>query len=67
MMWGGMFFMWFFWMAIIIAAVFLIAYIVNPRHVGCSQDAIKILQGRFARGELNREEYEERRKILMNS
>lgn len=29
-----------------------------------SQDALEILKQRFARGEISREEYEERRKVL---
>ncbi len=33
MMWGGMLFMWFFGVAIIMAAIFLIAYVVNPRQL----------------------------------
>jgi putative membrane protein len=68
MMWGGtMIFSWIFWIVGIAALVWLISYLVNPRHRATGSRSgkhMEILKERFARGEISREEYEERRKTL---
>ncbi len=52
-----------FWTLIIVGIVLLVRFIWD-RTNGRTTDALSILQERFARGEINREEYEERRRAL---
>jgi putative membrane protein len=70
-MWGGtMIFGWIFWVVIIVALIWFLSYVMTARsraHGGSNGRPIDILKERFARGEINREEYEERRKTLMNT
>jgi putative membrane protein len=66
--WGGGIMMVFFWAAIIFL-LFVLARSVNAMHQGFHhppRTAIEILKERFARGEIDREEFEERRKILLH-
>jgi putative membrane protein len=64
MMMGGMMLgMLLFWTLVIVGIVLLVRFIWD-RTAGGHSDALSILQERFARGEINREEYEERRNIL---
>lgn len=60
MMFGGGIFMIVVWALIIFAAVYLIRKLVPTRH----SHALTILQERFARGEIDANEYRERRKEL---
>ena len=61
---GGM--MWIFWILIIIALVWFVAFATrresgSPRNEKSAQD---ILKERYARGEIEREEFEQKRKDL---
>jgi putative membrane protein len=52
-----------FWTLVIIGIVLLVR-LLWLRIGGGEMDALRILQERFARGEINREEYEEPRSVL---
>ena len=69
--WSGMWFGWIFWLVLIAVIVWAVVTIVNrnqrygsernsPQH----DDALEILKKRFARGEINREQFEQMKKDL---
>jgi len=64
---GG--FMWIFWIAFIVGLFFLIKWIVQQnkpveqKHV---ENPIEILKKRYARGEINKEEFEQKKKDLLS-
>lgn len=71
--WGHMIFgglmMILFWGAVIVSIIFLVRWLSG--HLGSShspaptqQTPLDILKERFARGEIDKDEYEERRKLL---
>jgi putative membrane protein len=64
--WGGGLMMILIWGAIIFL-LFVLARSVNAMHHSVQQPrtAIEILKERFAKGEINKEEFEEKRDILM--
>ncbi len=73
--WGHMIFgslmMVLLWGGIIIAIVFVVRWLGGgPSHDGKpmapGNTALEILQERFARGEIDKEEFEERRRLLSN-
>jgi len=71
MIWGnhGMFggFMWIFWVLVFAGLVFLIWWIVrqsSPKGPTNGEDALEILKKRYARGEISKEEFEEKKKDL---
>jgi len=73
MMWGNhwMFggWMWIFWIAVLFGIIFLIKWIVQqskenePR---VKEDALEILKKRYAKGEINQEEFEQKKKDLLS-
>jgi len=73
--WGGMgwfgpLFMVFFWVLIIVLIVLLIRWLVSsshPRTLSSHQEdsALEILNKRYARGEINKEEFEAKKKDLI--
>ena len=67
--WFGGIFMILFWAVVIAGIVFAISYLTTGK-VGPAErsagDPLKILQERYARGEIDTEEYEERRRVLHN-
>lgn len=67
-MFGG--FMWIFWILVIIGLVFLIKWLVQQSKPGETKDSetpLEILQKRYAKGEINKEEFEQKRKDLLGS
>ena len=63
--WIGAAFMVVFWAAIIIGLVFLVRYFVRlGREHGQENSALEILKRRYARGEINKDEFEAKRKDL---
>lgn len=60
--WGMGWFWWCFWVIIII--VFLILFEPVPKQKAKRNTALDILQKRFASGEISKEEYEEKKKVL---
>ena len=71
MMWGGgMLFGWVFWLALLVGVIWLMVYLADSKRRSKgreSSEPMKILRERFARGEINRKEFDERRKTLANS
>jgi putative membrane protein len=68
MFWGGGVMMVLFWAAIIFL-LFVLARSVNAMHQASHpppRTAVEILKERFARGEIDREEFEEKRKVLLH-
>lgn len=63
---GGSF-MWGFWIVLIVAVIFFIKNISTSRHEeGGDSSPLEILKKRYARGEIDDEEYERRCKKLEN-
>jgi putative membrane protein len=65
--WGGTIVMILVW-GIIIFLLFVLARSLNAMHQGmhhAPRTAIEILKERFARGEIGREEFEEKRDVLL--
>jgi len=64
--WSGFLSMIFFWGLLILAAVFLIRYIANNSSNISTQgdNSAEILKTRYAKGEIDKREYEEKKKIL---
>jgi len=68
-MWGGWGFGWmFFPMLMMLVVIAMCAYFVMGRHGFSRRDAaasaLQLLNERFARGEISKEEFEEKRKLL---
>lgn len=67
--WFGMIFMFIFWILVIIGLVFLIKWLIQstkkePESAHSSSRAIDILKERYAKGEINKEEFEEKKRVL---
>lgn len=71
--WFGMIAMLVFWVLVIVAMVYLIRWLAvsskaggrEGRHWGTYEDsALEILKKRYARGDIDKEEFEEKRKVL---
>jgi putative membrane protein len=66
-MWGaGFLFMLFFWILIIVVIASLVHCSSNLRRGGCNMEKtpLQILQERYAKGEIDKKEYEEKKKDL---
>jgi putative membrane protein len=73
MMWGNQgfmgVFMWIFWIAVIVGIVFLVRWIVQQTRPGqgkSEESALEILKKRYARGEIEKEEFEQKKKDLLS-
>jgi putative membrane protein len=67
--WVGMILMAAFWIAVIVGIIFLIRWVVistvtGGRGARSEESALEILKRRYARGEINKEEFEEKKKDL---
>ena len=68
--WGGMWFGWIFWLVIIGGIIWAVVTIVNnnnrkqQNYFPREEDALEILKKRYARGEINREQFEQMKKDL---
>ncbi len=70
--WGhmifGSLFMLLFWVALIVAAVLAVRWLIGfgqgSSRTASGDSSLDVLRERFARGEIDREEFEERRKVL---
>jgi len=66
--WLGMIFMGLFWVALIVGIVFLIRWMVSgnmgQRGTPSEDSPLDILKKRYARGEIKKEEFEEKKKDL---
>jgi len=71
MMGGGMFFGWFFWIALIVGGIWLVKAFTdqnrNQRQSGTDKAPINILKERYASGELDRKEFEELKNDLLKA
>ena len=59
---------WIWWL-IVVGIILLVAFNIIPYrpNVEPKEDALEILKKRFARGEIEREEFEERKQVLKQS
>lgn len=69
MMWGAwgfgmMVMMFFFWVLIVVAVVLGIRWLIKQGKEPRSDSALEILRQRYARGDINKDEFESRRKDL---
>jgi len=58
-----------FWVALVVGFVFLVKWIAGqgrPGQTPKKDDALDILKVRYARGEINKEEFEQKKKDLMS-
>lgn len=63
---GG--FMWIFWIAVIVGLFFLVRWIVQQgQHAEQKhgESSLEILKRRYARGEIDRNEFEQKRKDIL--
>ncbi|MBD3300034.1 MAG: hypothetical protein GF347_01655 [Candidatus Moranbacteria bacterium] len=65
--WFGLIFNLIFWILIIVAIAYLVKYIArqtgkNPAL--SEEDSLKILKARFAKGEIDEKQYEQKKKLL---
>ncbi len=65
MMGFGMLFMALFWVALIVGGVLLVKWLMGPGAIGREDSALEILKKRYARGEINKQEFEERKRDLL--
>jgi putative membrane protein len=63
--WFGGIFMVLFWIAVIIGIVFLIRWLVQSTRSGAGESALDILKRRYASGEIDRKEFEQKKKDLL--
>jgi putative membrane protein len=68
--WFGMIFMMVFWVLVIVGLVFLIKWLIQTTSSGKASEqtgsrAIEILKERFARGEIDKAEFESKKKDLL--
>jgi putative membrane protein len=61
---GMMLFMLLFWGLIIVGVVLGIRWLLNQGKESRSDSALEILRQRYARGEINKEEFEEKKRDL---
>ena len=69
MLWGGMWFSWLFWIIIIAVIAWLIISMANrsqrnPGPRSAKESPLDILKNKYAKGEINKEEYLEKKKDL---
>jgi putative membrane protein len=72
MMWGfGWWWTTIFWILIIVGIVFLIRWLIdqgrtNKKMLSGEKSALEILKRRYAKGEINKEEFEQKKKDLLS-
>jgi putative membrane protein len=67
--WFGGIFMILFWVVVIAGIIFAIRYLATGKGgdvIDSKQDPLELLRERYARGEIDTEEFEERKRTLQN-
>ena len=64
MMGFGMLFMALFWVALIVGVVLVVKWLMGQGGASREDSALDILKKRYARGEINKQEFEERKRDL---
>jgi putative membrane protein len=70
--WFGGIFMFIFWALVIVGLIFLIKWLIQGTRGGSaslrgnSSSALEILKERYARGEIDKQEFEEKKKDLLS-
>lgn len=59
--WGIL--IWIFWILVIVGIAFIIKYLLEGR--GVQESALEVLKKRYARGEITKEEFEEKKKDIL--
>ncbi len=62
---GWLFMMVIFWALVILGIVYLIRSVVGKKNEGKTESALDILKKRYAKGEITKEEFEEKKKDLV--
>ncbi len=65
MMGFGMLFMALFWVALIVGIVLVVKWLMGQGGASREDSALDILKKRYARGEINKQEFEERKRDLL--
>ena len=62
-------FMWVFWIAVIVGIIFLVKWIVMQSRTSeqkLEENPLEILKKRYVRGEIDKEEFEQKKKDLLS-
>lgn len=65
--WLGMSLMALFWVGVIALVIWAVHTFAMPRNAITEPDALEIVQRRYARGEINHEEFEQMREALRSA
>ncbi len=65
MMWFGMLLMALFWVALIVGVVLVVKWLIGQGGASREDSALDILNKRYARGVIDRQEFEERKRDLL--
>jgi putative membrane protein len=65
-MFGG--FMWLFWIAVLVALFFFIKWLIQqkPGSQKPEENALEVLKKRYAKGEIDKEEFEQKKRDLLS-
>lgn len=66
--WFGGGFMWLFWIVLILVIIWVIKMVTSAVNTPADKQksALDILQERYAKGEIDQKEFEEKKKVLSN-
>ncbi len=65
-MWVGMLFMALFWVALVVGVVLIVKWLIAPGGTSREDSALEILKKRYARGEITKQEFEERKRDVLS-
>ena len=65
MMGFGMLFMVLFWVVLIVGVVLIVRWFLGPSGFTRGESALEILKKRYARGEIDQQEFEEKKRDLL--